>query len=836
MKTRTPQRAGGAVKMTNEVIVETQLVTESDVEQKVIYPLLSGGNYLAIDEGHIRTKEYLAPTKLGKAAEKTTGYFPDYSIWENAFPLMIVEAKRPSVAVEVGYQEATLYAQHLNQRYRTGVNPCRFVMASNGLRVLFGYWDANPIFDEEVVDLVIGGQALERLKGLCGQAILAAHAIDCLRQVRVSRATRPYILAGGPALLNSKRPLNTFAAELSPILRRYFSSSADNRNPDIYGQAYVATAEVTEYDRVLESLMKDRISSRLNPMSQEIEPTRHSEPRLTKAISDFESSRPREGQLQLITGRVGAGKSLFIRRYKELLQPEDQRATRHWAFVDFNTGPADLRTAQTWLCQTFLRSFAEENPGFDIYAADTLEQIFAIDLNRQKGIYDSLHKISPEKAALRRIDDLAAWKEDPQKLVFGLCRYFGGIKREIVAVVMDNVDRRNLNDQLDAFQLALWFMKESRAFVILQLRDETYERFKNQPPLDTFRSGIGFHISPPRFIHVVKRRLDLSLDFLVEQTEDTLSYTLPNGMRLSYPNTRVGEFLKVLYLDIFHNKKNISRVLQGLAGADVRKALDMFVAILTSGHLSEAAITSQAQGAGSIVIPEYTVLKILMRTEYRFFSDDSGFVKNIFGFEQEWENPNNFLLIEMLFFLTTHRHVRGQIGLEGYFSVDHIADIMELQGFVRGDVHAACNYLVKNTLIEADHMNVDRVTFDDSVRISAAGFIHLRILSERLEYLYGVLPVTPIFGNDVATVIANTINTENQNGTVGGYQMLNCVKKFHKYLEDQAQRIRSNFADFGGSESGTAYILRQIQSAISHFEAPTSLSGRGQRQPNLLDV
>jgi hypothetical protein len=86
-----------------------------------------------------------------------------------------------------------------------------------------------------------------------------------------------------------------------------------------------------------------------------------------------------------------------------------------------------------------------------------------------------------------------------------------------------------------------------------------------------------------------------------------------------------------------------------------------------------------------------------MRTEYRFFSEDSGFVQNIFSFDQEWENPNNFLLIEILFFLTCRRHLRGEIGLEGYFSVEHIADVMQLQGFVRSDARAACNYLVKHT-------------------------------------------------------------------------------------------------------------------------------------------
>lgn len=103
--------------------------------------------------------------------------------------------------------------------------------------------------------------------------------------------------------------------DLSPILRRYFSSTADNRDPAIYGKAYVPTDETTEYDKVLESLLKDWITPRLNPMAQEIEPMRRGEPKLSKAIAEFDVERPREGQVQLITGRIGAGKSLFIRRY-----------------------------------------------------------------------------------------------------------------------------------------------------------------------------------------------------------------------------------------------------------------------------------------------------------------------------------------------------------------------------------------------------------------------------------------------------------------------------------------------------------------------------------------
>src|SRR4051794_33981365 len=97
--------------------------TESDVEQKVILPLLRGAAYLGIPESAIFTKQYLQPSALDKAAGRTTGYYPDYTVWMHGFPVLVVEAKAPDVTPEVGYREASLYARHLNQSYPTGINP-----------------------------------------------------------------------------------------------------------------------------------------------------------------------------------------------------------------------------------------------------------------------------------------------------------------------------------------------------------------------------------------------------------------------------------------------------------------------------------------------------------------------------------------------------------------------------------------------------------------------------------------------------------------------------------------------------------------------------------------
>jgi hypothetical protein len=76
------------------------LLNESDVEQKVIMPLLEGAAYLDISKSEIFTKKYLAPSILDKSAEKTPGYFPDYSVWMHGFPVLIVEAKAPDVPSE----------------------------------------------------------------------------------------------------------------------------------------------------------------------------------------------------------------------------------------------------------------------------------------------------------------------------------------------------------------------------------------------------------------------------------------------------------------------------------------------------------------------------------------------------------------------------------------------------------------------------------------------------------------------------------------------------------------------------------------------------------------
>lgn len=809
--------------------LSAEVETESDVEQKIVFPLLNSPDFLGVPSESIKTKNYLCPSALDKAAGRKMGYYPDYSVWISGYPILVAEAKVPKLDAAVGYREASLYARHLNSQYMHSLNPCQVIVATNGVRLLAGYWDADkPTIDELVDDIRPGTLSLERFRLLCGVGALEKAFADISKQLDIRRAFLPAGPVGGQTLLNSKRPLNSFAAELSPVLRRFFSSNTQTDVRLIAERAYVSSGEITEYDRVLESLLRDRVSARRDTIVQPIQTNKNNEPKLTRAISDFSSEQPPSGQLQIIQGGVGVGKSLFARRYREFLQPSELAKKNYWAFVDFNAGPPSLNGAEAWLCEQFVSSFAQENPRLDLYDEQTLRGVFSRKIQSRKGVYSALNKVSQAEANRARALDLASWQTDAQLITEGLGNYIGGVTKANLIVVMDNVDRLDLTNQLDAFQLALWFMGKTRSFVIIQMRDETYERYKSKPPLDTFRTGIAFHISPPRFIDVVKKRLELGIEYLAANTAKTQEFILDNGYKMVVPSSELGTFLHRLYIELFGKRRNVARVLEALAGSDVRRALEMFVSIVTSGHLSTSTIASNVLGEGGIPLAEFHIIRILMRTDYRFFSENSGYITNLFFYDENWARADNFLLAEILYYLSMSRRQRGPLGLEGYIDVSHVCDKVEQLGYPRLTVFQGVNYLLKRQLIGADDFNFTHVTEKECVKVQASGFIHLRVLCERLEYLYGVLPSTPITDRGIAKTLAKFLDAENQQGSQKLRDSAQAVAMFERYLKTEFSRLRERNPFYVKEMSGTQYILRCMQEALRRYYHRGSPAGQNE--------
>lgn len=804
--------------------------TEGDVETQVVLPLLTRPELLGIDLECIRSKEFLTAFDIGKGSKARKGYIPDYAIYILAMPIVAIEAKAPSVGVEVAWEEASLYAHALNRRFRSSINPCNFVLATNGVRILAGRWDdQEPRIDCLVSELEVGSENLSQLQHLIGFDQLSRYAGVASASLKLLNFKRPFNQGDGPALLLSKLESNTFAADLSPILRRYFTSRDQNRDPEIYKKAYVSSNEVTSYDKNLESLLLDRLSRSRTRV--EIRTTKKRAEDVSKALSSMVQNKSPSGELQLITGGVGTGKSLFARRYKEFLQPPSLQESTHWAFLDFNFAPDDLGGAKDWVFETFVKSLIEEGAPFDPTQEEDQERLFAQDINERASWYTRVERLGAGRGDLERARDIESWRTDPERLARGTSRYLQGERGDVIIVVFDNVDRRGVENQLAAFQLALWFMDQMRCIVILQMRDVTFEAHKDSPPLDTYKTGHVFHISPPKFIDVVKRRLELSQLELAQHAPETIRYQTPSGLTISYPKTRAGEFLQQIYLELFSKPTNMSTILESLAGRNVRKALDMFMAIITSGHMPEDLITMVAAGEEAERFPESLVLRILMRQDYRFFSESSGFVSNIFYCSREWERPSNLLIPEILFYLIGQRRLNGENGQLGFVAVSRLQSHLERFGFVDRDVLHACHHLLSKDLVEADSATATTLSSADSVKASASGWVHMRLLSARSEYLWGVLPTTALNDRALDARIFDLMQTEAKYGYLYPSQTNGVVEHFHKYLQAQYNFLRSHPGFAAVGQPGSPYVIQKVSEAIRLERSQSSKP----MQPDLLD-
>jgi hypothetical protein len=142
---------------------------------------------------------------------------------------------------------------------------------------------------------------------------------------------------------------------------------------------------------------------------------------------------------------------------------------------------------------------------------------------------------------------------------------------------------------------------------------------------------------------------------------------------------------------------------------------------------------------------------------------------------------------------------------------------MQKQGYVPDDTLAALNYLLTKELVEADHMNFVHVDPDDLVRIQASGFIHVRVLCERFEYLYGVLPTTPIRDPTAANLVGDFINRENVRGDLGAYEKVRAIEIFFRYLVAERDRLKRDGAFIDERETGASYVLDRTDSTLYHY-------------------
>ena len=356
----------------------SELHNESDVEQKLVYPFLTNASYLAIPSAWVRSKEYMTPTEIDKAAGKRYGYFPDYSVWLGGLPLVIAEVKEAGVRVEEALREARMYASEINKRYPPDVNPIGYVLACNGEQLALTQWDSETeVIIASAGEVQPGSSLLAAFQGAIGKRALEERQ----RKLAPHFATGTFFAVssaiGGQGKVTRQLGVNEFADPLFPVLTRYFDDSAETPD-EVIDRAYVTSDELSRYEGILETYLKDRTVNIGGSQLKTIETSRTSANLLTGEIQRFALKPTDYSRVQIVVGSVGAGKSTFIRRYCRHLMTKEVREKTIWAFIDFNvTGSRD--DMNNFVAEQFLKSLEELN-GYDFYDEEQLEKIFSPDL------------------------------------------------------------------------------------------------------------------------------------------------------------------------------------------------------------------------------------------------------------------------------------------------------------------------------------------------------------------------------------------------------------------------------------------------------------------------
>jgi hypothetical protein len=311
-----------------------------------------------------------------------------------------------------------------------------------------------------------------------------------------------------------------------------------------------------------------------------------------------------------------------------------------------------------------------------------------------------------------------------------LARHVTGEMDRPLIIAFDNVDRRESAQQLEIFQAAQWFRSEARAFALLTLRDVTFERYKNEPPLDAFAQISNFYIRPPRFSLVLQKRLSLAIDEGLKDLQE-IEQPTARGLRFRYSKEHLSMFLQHVYDALFGGEHQVGRIVDALAERDVREALGMFARILASGHFDADRVIGIGTG-GNPTIGNDQLIKILMRSDYRLYSEQSGFIHNIFWAPADQFTGNAFLTAEALGFFA-QEGMSGSDRIPGYWRLEELLSDLSSMGFEEAELRAAVQNLVQRKMVAYDGEETDNPKDEDLIKITPSGFIHLRDLVARIS-------------------------------------------------------------------------------------------------------
>ncbi|HEY4379801.1 MAG TPA: S1 RNA-binding domain-containing protein [Acidobacteriaceae bacterium] len=740
-----------------------ELTSESDVEQKMVYPLLTADHPsgLGLKDLTILTKASIRRFPIGKGNDRKL-YYPDYLVLIDGFPLIVVEVKTPGEGTDEAFREARLYATELNALFPSGLNPLTKILATDGINIVAGRWDhVTPSIEADLSDLNPAKQKMADLSDLLGIAQLRKDFARLGADLKVPQYWKPRRLLGGEAIQQGEVGHNTFGATVSAEFAHIFNPTSQEDRIKIATKGYVPSKRRERYVDPIDRVIR---ASRPKFESEAILVEDTSAPR--EILHKLKDQRPLEHQVLLLIGSPGSGKSTFVDHLQYAALPKDIGDATVWVRLNMNNAPAVQSEIYDWLRIEIINGCRLAYSDIDFDELPRLRRVFSVEVRRWEVGVGRLYAAEQRVYDLKLAEHIETLLGDLHAQAVAYARHCATERNKLLILVLDNCDKRNRDQQLLMFEAAQWIQKEFRALVILPLREETYDNHRDEPPLDTALKDLVFRIDAPLFHSVLVSRVQLALNEITGASAKSNTYELPNGFRVVYPDSDKAYYLSAIMSAVFYYDRQIRRIIVGLSASNIRRALEIFLEFCRSGHISEDQIFRIRQSEGKHVLPLALVVRVLLRMNRRFYDSDPSYVKNLFSLYYRDARPSYFARLIILRWLSARFSQQGPSQLKGYFRVATLVEEMSLFGAEAAVVLREVEYLAKAQCVITEDFRTERLTQDDLVRLGPAGFVHLELL-ENADYLAAVAEDTWFEDEGAAKRVADRINRLEKQFDVG---------------------------------------------------------------------
>lgn len=724
------------------------LQNESDVEQKLIAPLLltAAPEGLGYAPSDFLTKASIKRIVIDKGAANKKTYFPDYAIIANGLPSIIIEAKAPTEDLSEAMREARLYATAINALYPHELNPCEKIIAINGKEIHFGFWDSaeTTIIDCKSVSAI--DESFAAFVEFSRKECIERRTAEILRRVR--KATQYYTplqMMGGKNIAEESVGENSFGSNVSVEFKYLFDPKTSSERRALVQNAYVASQQRASHVPQIDRLIRATVPAHL--VDAHLVPDTGNPDALISTINH----RHRAGELCLLIGSAGSGKSTFTDYVSTLALTAPISARTDWLHINLNPAPLTRDQIYSWLIKEAWEGIKYLHSKIDFETLDFQQKIYGKQLSDLKKKRASLFAADSERYAEIINAELERLENDRELTLQLALEHLYRDHGRLLVVVLDNCDKRTKDDQLLMFEVATWLKERFHCMVFLPLRDSTYDSYKDSPPLDTVVKDLVFRIDPPRLEQVIQARLNYASRELAKD-HSKFSYFTNNGIRVECAREEVGMYLSALVRSVFQNHR-FKTIISGLAGRNIRKGIEILLEICKSGHIPEGEIWKARTIKGTHQFPSHLIMQILLKGKRKFYSDTETHLKNLFQSDEEDKLPDPFTRLAVLTWLNRVKNEYGPNRQKGMHKAGDLLCELQASGFSATAIWRAIRDLAEADCIAAETLS-SQIEESDLIGLSLAGTVHLGLV-EDAQYLASVSEAVKFRSTQPATEIKN---------------------------------------------------------------------------------